>query len=140
MGKGERELHVVDHPQWYAVITLGFTVLLDRLEDQIATDRDRWRESRMSGIRTAAQILETAERVYETLSGRERLQDALAAHYQAVGEAVRLARQAKSAGDRNEERRQIHAAKRALIAMLNLAYDWGCLAIATMPSRSPKVA
>src|SRR5690348_14987190 len=58
-----------EHEVWYQIVTLGVRLLLDRLEQQMETDREEWCEAQVS--RVSLRQLETAAGdLYSRLSGR----------------------------------------------------------------------
>jgi hypothetical protein len=118
---------------WYRIATLGVRLLLDRLEQQMETDRDSWVKLCIDQLSSIELMEQFAENLYSTLQGRSSMRpllNRLRSHRDAVLAATEKAQAGTmpyllpNAGHR-EYRQAIHSAKRALTNMLQLAYDNG---------------
>ncbi len=112
------------HP-WFEIVTGGLRLLLDRLEQQMAVDRDAWCDARIMPRWSLEQIEDAAIDVYETLCRRVRepaRKQRLRSDYDAVLAAVDEAASARADRARRHGR---HAAEQALRVMLGRGYDWG---------------
>jgi hypothetical protein len=140
---------------WYRVATLGVRLLLDRLEQQMETDRDNWVKNYIDGLAGEGlageglardrlvrdrladmeRFAESAENLYSTLESRTSMRpylNRLRSHRDAVRAATKEAQAAAermpyhaSERESREYRQAVHSAKRALTIMLQLAYDGG---------------
>lgn len=113
---------------WYRVATLGVTLLLDRLEQQMDTDRDNWVNPVIAGLTTMQLMEDFAENLHSALEGRTGMvkhRNALRSHRDAVLAAAKQARAAGPNGINRDYRQAVHSAKKALSAMLQLTYNCG---------------
>jgi hypothetical protein len=131
-----------EHEVWYQIVTLGVRLLLDRLEQQMETDREEWCESQVS--RVSLRQLETAAGdLYSRLSSRASMKRHLArlrSHRDAVARAADQAITAEMRGQDREAERAQHSAEQALMNMLRIAYDVGWPRTAVLPLRGPSPA
>ena len=135
---------------WYRVATLGVRLLLDRLEQQMETDRDNWVKNYVDNLASdgLADVERFAEELYSTLESRTSMRphlNRLRSHRDAVCAATEKAQAAGhmpslvSGGGSREYRQAVHRAKRALTAMLQLAYDGGHQSAARIALSPPAV-
>jgi hypothetical protein len=128
--RGDR-LHQQSKPSedavWYRVATLGVRLLLDRLEQQMDTDRDAWVKAQASKY-SLDELEDATEDLYYALEGRASMSKSksrLKSHRDAAIAAIERAQAADQSGDIQRTRREEHTARGALKAMLRLAYDSG---------------
>ncbi len=128
-----------EHDVWYQIVTLGVRLLLDRLEQQMETDRDDWCEFQVGRVGSLEHLEDAAEDLFSKLSDRSymrRHRARLKSHCDAVLRAVLLARAAEARGDHRGAERARHSADQALMKMLQIAYDVGRPRIAVIPLRA----
>lgn len=126
----------VNRAMWYTVATLGVTMLLDGLEQQMRADRERWCANQINEDWDLDQLEDAAWRVNAVLStrvsaDRGRL-NRLRSDFDAVCQAVR---EADKAGKLREARRARYTAEQALAAMLGRGWDWGHMDISAVLRR-----
>lgn len=136
-----KEEPISDHPVWSWLITGGVSWLLDWLLGQTEDDRVKWATTKVDQeVHNLGDVSMAAEHVYTVISSRtrhrpgsRRLRHELKAFYDDVGIALDNARQAQNAGKLEDARLARYDAKKALIAMMELAYSWRCTRITVMP-------
>jgi len=140
MVRGDR-LHNPSKPTedafWYRVVTLAVPLLLDRLVQQMDTDRDNWVKRYMDALPDMEVMERFTEDLYSTLETRTSMcpqLKALQAHRDKVSEAAgqlpagyrfRPFDPATEYPGCRDNRKAAHEAKKALTGMLHLAYNFG---------------
>ena len=134
----------VEHSVWYKIATVGVILLLDQLEQQIDSDREKWAKARVYPHWTLSDLEEAVEEVNASLKDRVRSSPAhqkdLCSHYGAALKHISSAREANARRNRKAARKAEFAAKQALISMLGMAWDWGSTDISTELVRPPAIA
>jgi hypothetical protein len=143
-GRGESTLNAVENPAWFGVITLGVSILLNWLENQMAQDREEWCESQADRVGSLDDIELAARNMLGTLTRAgisKHQREKLLSDCDDICAAVAKAKQAQSFGEHEEAREHTFAAKQALLIMLGRAYNWGHTKIGIMagrPGQQPK--
>jgi hypothetical protein len=139
LGARSARLHKRDEPTeyelWYQVITLGVRLLLDRLEQQMEADRDRWVDNVVSRYRSRDQLEDAAARMLSTLRGRASMKPQLT-RLKSDFDAVRRNAAEAAIHEYSDPRaadRSHHAAEEAMRCMLRSAYDAGHIDSAVIP-------
>ena len=118
----------VDRAMWYGIATVGVTMLLAGLEQQMCADRENWCEKQIDPDWNLDELEDAAWRVNAALSSRvsddRRRLNRLRSDFDVVCHAVR---QADKADKLREARRARYTAEQALAAMLGRGWDWGHL-------------
>jgi hypothetical protein len=125
----------IDRAAWYGIATIGLSLLLDQLQQQMDLDRDKWCELRVGDHWSLEELDDAALRLCSKLSNRISdggLRTRLKSDYDAVHAAVIEGEQATEA---RERRRAIHDAQQALTMMLGRAYEWGYRDVSVTPRR-----
>jgi hypothetical protein len=127
-----------EYETWYQVATLGVRLLLDRLEQQMEADRDRWVDGVVNRLRSPEELEDAAAHMLSTLRGRAsmkpqltRLKSDFDAVRQNAADAAGLEYSDPRAADRAH-----HAAEEAMRRMLRPAYDAGHIDSAVIPGPS----
>lgn len=126
----------VDRAMWYGIATVGVTMLLSGLEQQMYADRERWCERQIHPDWDLDQLEDAAWRVNAVLSTRvsddRRRLNRLRSDFDAVCQAVR---QADKADGLREARRARYIAEQALATMLGRGWDWGYMDVSAVLRR-----
>lgn len=124
-GRAIRAETPLERPTWYGIATLGITVLLDQLDQQMAADRDVWCGERVSPRWTMEELEEAAWELHALLARRTRDSRRLSKLRADLDGVSQATARAGRADQYRASRRARHEAEQAMLSMLGSAWDWG---------------
>jgi hypothetical protein len=138
--EGEPQDSLDERPFWLQAATVGVAHLLDKLEHQMAVDRDDWCDLQLSKLkldrrsprRSLDELQDAATFLHSKLEGRRDAGRPLPARLETAYEALLSA--AETARGTREARQQVIRAEKAFTDMLQFAYDWGHTDDGIMPN------